>query len=167
MKRILVTGCNGYIGPHLIELLMEYGGFHVIGCDLNLFAADAWQTLPRPDEFYLKDFRDLTEQELRNVDSIVHLAAISNDPMGNRFKDPTLDINRVHLENITNIVEQYKSIIINWETSLDKNLKHYTLYKNDKIFIVTHYFRIISSYSKCFRCENFKFFLDNYWHLNR
>jgi nucleoside-diphosphate-sugar epimerase len=45
------------------------------------------------DHQYIGDVRDLPSECLRGVDAVVHLAAISNDPIGNRYEDVTLDIN--------------------------------------------------------------------------
>ena len=93
MKNILVTGHNGYIGPHMIEILKTNTDFKVFGCDINLFEDVAWRALPIPDIEWIKDFRELTEIELSSIDTVIHLAAISNDPMGELDPKITLDIN--------------------------------------------------------------------------
>lgn len=93
MKKILVTGHNGYIGPHLVKLLKE-AGHYVIGIDINLFSGCEWEVLPKPDEEWIKDIRQITEKELVGIDTIMHLAAISNDPMGDLNADITYSINR-------------------------------------------------------------------------
>ena len=93
MKNVLITGHNGYIGPHMIEVLRNKGGFNIFGCDINLFSDAAWRELPVPDVEWIMDFRDLTEQDLAQIDTVVHLAAISNDPMGELNPEITLNIN--------------------------------------------------------------------------
>ncbi|MEO8568817.1 MAG: SDR family oxidoreductase [Ginsengibacter sp.] len=91
--KIFVTGHNGYIGPHLISLLKEAGHF-VTGCDINLFnEAKIAEVIP-PDNELLKDIRDLTVDDLKGHDCIMHLAAISNDPMGDVNPEITYSINR-------------------------------------------------------------------------
>ncbi len=96
--RILITGNMGYIGPCLIERLREsYPGAELIGLDVGFFAnrlTDA-EILPecRADVQYFRDVRRLSADLLNGVDAVVHLAAISNDPMGNRFERVTMDIN--------------------------------------------------------------------------
>ena len=90
--KILVTGHKGYIGSHLVALLKEEG-HKVTGVDLNLFEECSWEKSVDPDAELLKDFRDLTLHELENLDCIMHLAAISNDPMGNLVEQLTYDVN--------------------------------------------------------------------------
>ena len=85
--RILITGHRGYIGPHLVKQLQERGHF-VTGVDIGYFDNCPWEPLPRADSEMQSDFRLLTERELEGHDCICHLAAISNDPMGDL--DPTL-----------------------------------------------------------------------------
>ncbi len=93
MKKVLVTGYLGYIGVHLVQILKEKG-FFVIGCDLGLFAGCEWESFQRPDEEWICDFRSIEESSLEGVDCIMHLAAISNDPMGDLDPEITYGINR-------------------------------------------------------------------------
>lgn len=91
--KILVTGHNGYIGAHLVPLL-KAKGHYVIGNDVNLFDGCEWEPLTKPDEEWIKDLRKITEQDLKGIDCVMHLAAISNDPMGDLNPQITYDINR-------------------------------------------------------------------------
>lgn len=93
MKKVLVTGHNGYIGAHLVPLLME-AGYYVIGNDINLYDGCHWESLTKPDEELIKDVRNITVKDLEGVDCIMHLAAISNDPMGDLNAHITYSINR-------------------------------------------------------------------------
>ena len=68
-------------------------GYEVIGCDLSLFPDAICQELVKPTVQLLKDFRDLTIEDLNNVDAIAHLAAISNDSMGRLDPGLTHSIN--------------------------------------------------------------------------
>lgn len=90
---IFVTGHNGYIGVHLVELL-QAAGHTVTGCDLNLFGGCEWEPLPTVDRELVKDVRDLTVEDLSGHDAVCHLAAISNDPMGDLNPELTLSVNR-------------------------------------------------------------------------
>ncbi|MEP7229615.1 MAG: SDR family oxidoreductase [Ginsengibacter sp.] len=91
--KIFVTGHRGYIGPHLVSLLKDAGHF-VAGCDINLFEEATISELVRPDKELHKDIRNLTVDDLDGYDCVMHLAAISNDPMGDLNPEITYSINR-------------------------------------------------------------------------
>jgi nucleoside-diphosphate-sugar epimerase len=91
--KIFVTGHRGYIGVHLVELLKS-AGHSVTGCDLGLFDGCEWEPAPRADRELVKDVRDVTPRELDGHDCVMHLAAISNDPMGELNPQITYQINR-------------------------------------------------------------------------
>ena len=91
--RVFVTGHRGYIGVHLVELLKEAGHF-VTGCDLCLFDGCEWEPFARPDRELLKDVRDIAPEDLEGHDCVMHLAALSNDPMGDIDSSITASINR-------------------------------------------------------------------------
>lgn len=100
--RVFVTGHKGYIGVHLVDLLKQ-AGHSVTGCDLGLFDGCAWEPCATPDRELIKDVRDLTERDVADHDCVMHLAAISNDPMGEINPQVTLSINRdgsVHLAKV-------------------------------------------------------------------
>ena len=92
MKRVLVTGNLGFVGTHVTKILLNQGHF-VMGCDLDLFPTQNLKNSATPHVQIKKDFRTLTLDDLKNIDSIVHLAAISNDPMGEIDEGLTFDIN--------------------------------------------------------------------------
>ncbi len=88
----------GYIGPCVVERLREsYPDAKLVGLDMGFFAKCLTNTeiLPecRVDLQYFADIRNYSTDLLADVDAIVHLAAISNDPMGNKFEKVTYDIN--------------------------------------------------------------------------
>lgn len=93
MKKVFVTGHNGYIGAHLVGLLKDKG-FTVVGCDVNLFDGCQWEDYQKPDTELIKDLRDVTLEELEGVDCVMHLGALSNDPMGDIDENITFSINR-------------------------------------------------------------------------
>ena len=90
--RVFVTGHRGYIGAHLVELL-KAEWHSVTGCDLGLFDGCEWEPLVSPDLELRRDVRGLTERDLEGHDAVMHLAAISNDPMGELDADLTYAVN--------------------------------------------------------------------------
>ena len=96
--KILITGNMGYVGPSVVnELRASYPDSTLVGFDIGYFGncVTSADILPecRVDIQYFGDIRQFPEEILNGVDAIVHLAGISNDPIGNRFEDVTLDIN--------------------------------------------------------------------------
>jgi len=89
--RILLTGHKGYIGA-VAGPLLEAAGHEVVGLDSDLFAGCDFGDLPNIAEIR-KDLRDLTRADLEGFDAVVHLAALSNDPLGNLDTELTYDIN--------------------------------------------------------------------------
>lgn len=95
---ILITGNMGYIGPCLVkQLRSSLPEARLIGLDTGYFAhcLTNSKVLPevRMDEQLFLDMRDLRPEHLEGVDTVIHLAAISNDPMGNTFEQATEAIN--------------------------------------------------------------------------
>jgi nucleoside-diphosphate-sugar epimerase len=98
IMNILITGNMGYVGPAVVkQLKSSYPDARLIGLDMGYFAhcLTAADILPECglDIQYFMDVRDVGMEMLAGVDAIVHLAAISNDPMGNAFEEVTLEIN--------------------------------------------------------------------------
>jgi nucleoside-diphosphate-sugar epimerase len=92
--RVLVTGHKGYIGAHLVALLKEQGHY-VAGCDVDLFDGCLWDPLVPPDREIALDYRRLTPRDLDGFDCVMHLAAISNDPMGALDAEVTRSVNAI------------------------------------------------------------------------
>jgi nucleoside-diphosphate-sugar epimerase len=100
--RVLVTGSDGYIGAVLAPYLAK-AGHEVLGLDSLLFADCTFGPEPERVETLAVDLRDVRPQHLDGFDAVVHLAAISNDPLGNLNPECTYDINHrasVHLARV-------------------------------------------------------------------
>jgi len=91
--KVLVTGHRGYIGVHLVDLLKQ-AGHQVTGCDLGLFNGCEWEPYARPDRELPQDVRTLEVRDLAGHDGVMHLAALSNDPMGELDPQLTYSVNR-------------------------------------------------------------------------
>ena len=95
--RVLVTGHNGYIGTILTPMLTDEG-FEVVGLDTNWFADCRFGWEPAEVETIEKDYRDVEVHDFKGFDSVIHLANLSNNPLGDLFVDLTHDIN--HLASV-------------------------------------------------------------------
>ena len=96
--KILITGNMGYIGPCVVSHFRScWPDAKLVGIDMGFFASCLTNVKILPeckvDVQYFADVRRISPDMLKDIDAIVHLAAISNDPMGNEFKNVTLDIN--------------------------------------------------------------------------
>lgn len=90
--RVLVTGHRGYIGSVMTRLLAA-AGHEVVGLDVDLYAACSFAGDPPAVPDVAVDVRDATAAALEGVEAVVHLAALSNDPLGELDADLTHDIN--------------------------------------------------------------------------
>jgi len=90
--RILLTGHKGYIGA-VAGPLLGSAGHEVIGLDADFFAGCGFGEAPPESPEIHKDIRDLAKEDLDGFDAVVHLAALSNDPLGNLNSDLTYGIN--------------------------------------------------------------------------
>lgn len=91
--RVLITGHDGYIGSVLTPM-MQAQDFEVVGLDTYYFGENTFGTTADDTVDTLrKDIRDLTADDLRGFDAVVHLAALSNDPLGNINEKWTYEIN--------------------------------------------------------------------------
>ncbi len=99
-KNVLVTGSEGYIGSVLMPMLLE-AGWHATGLDCCYYAhgnldgsySENWPVVR-------KDIRDLTPADFENFDAVVHLAALSNDPLGKLDETLTMEVNFLASEHL-------------------------------------------------------------------
>ncbi|GAA1332183.1 NAD-dependent epimerase/dehydratase family protein [Pseudonocardia xinjiangensis] len=91
--RVLLTGHQGYLGTVMAPILTA-AGHEVTGLDSGLFADCVLGSLDTPDVPGLStDLRDVTVDQLQGFDAVVHMAALSNDPLGSLAPEITYDIN--------------------------------------------------------------------------
>ena len=90
--RVLVTGHNGYIGTILVPMLQQHG-HEVVGLDTDYFRSCLFTGTVPDIESIAKDIRDVAAEDVAGFDAIVHLAGLSNDPLGDYKPHLTEDIN--------------------------------------------------------------------------
>lgn len=90
--RVLVTGHQGYLGTVMVPVLRE-AGHDVVGLDIGYFADCILGPVPDDGPSLLVDLRDVTPEQVDGFDAVVHLAALSNDPLGALTPQITHDIN--------------------------------------------------------------------------
>jgi nucleoside-diphosphate-sugar epimerase len=90
--RVLVTGHNGYIGSVMVRVLAQ-AGHDVTGLDSYLYEGSTFGDDSIPVRSIRKDVRDVEPRDLAGFDAVIHLAALSNDPLGCLDEACTYDIN--------------------------------------------------------------------------
>jgi len=90
--RVLLTGHQGYLGTVMAPVLTA-AGHDVVGLDSGLFADCVLGPAPQDPQTIAVDLRDVTEAQLEGFDAVIHLAALSNDPLGSLAPEITYSIN--------------------------------------------------------------------------
>jgi len=103
--KILVTGHNGYIGTILVPMLQS-DGHEVVGLDSDLYSRCTFGgTIPNVPGLR-KDIRDIEAADLEGFDAVMHLAALSNDPLGNLNPTLTYEINHKASVRLAQLAKQ-------------------------------------------------------------
>jgi nucleoside-diphosphate-sugar epimerase len=103
--RVLLTGHKGYIGAIAAPMLRD-AGHEVFGLDTDLFDGCEFAGGPSRIPEVRKDIRDLTSADLDGFDTVVHLAALSNDPLGNLDPNLTFEINHKASVRLAELAKQ-------------------------------------------------------------
>jgi nucleoside-diphosphate-sugar epimerase len=91
--RVLITGTEGYLGCLVAPTVVQQG-HEVIGLDTGYYKAGwLYNGLPLTVETVAKDIREVTEADFEGVDAVVHMAELSNDPIGDLLGDVTYQVN--------------------------------------------------------------------------
>src|SRR6476620_11433433 len=103
--KVLVTGHGGYIGTVLVPMFLK-AGHEVVGLDTHLYRSCTFGAEPVVVPEIVKDLRDVEASDLKGIDAVVHLAALSNDPLGNLDPQLTYDINHVASVNLARLAKE-------------------------------------------------------------
>jgi nucleoside-diphosphate-sugar epimerase len=95
--KILLTGSRGYIGTVMAPFLVE-AGHEVVGIDTDIYRRSTFGPWCESIRTLCKDVRAVEVSDLRGLDAVIHLAALSNDPLGDLNPRLTYDIN--HLASV-------------------------------------------------------------------
>lgn len=91
-NKVVVTGHLGYIGSVMVPVLRAKG-YHVRGIDIGYYEECLLKKTEGADSEIRKDIRNLTYDDLKGYDAVIHLAGLSNDPLGELKPDLTEEIN--------------------------------------------------------------------------
>ncbi len=103
--KVLVTGHSGYIGTILVPMLLEYG-HDVYGIDSNLFEDCTYTGEVVEIPSILKDVRDIEKSDIEGIEAIIHLAGLSNDPLGDYNPELTENINHKAAVSLASYAKQ-------------------------------------------------------------
>ena len=144
MKKIVVTGHNGFIGTHLVKLLKE-AGYYVIGIDTNYFNDDCkFSEHTKPDKEIKKDTRLISLEDIDGAYAICHLAGLSNDPLGALNENLTHEINYKASVNIAKLAK--KASVVKYIFSASCSM--YGISDEDKALDETSDFAPVTAYAK-------------------
>lgn len=104
--RVLVTGSQGYIGSVLLPILKKK--YNVHGLDIGYYDKNSFDSNTKEIPSMKKDIRDLTLRDIQDFDVIIHLAGLSNDPLGEFSPRLTKEINYEATINLAKLAKKAK-----------------------------------------------------------
>lgn len=103
--RVLVTGHQGYIGTVLVPVL-QAAGHSVVGVDTGYFRECLFGSPPEEIPGINADVRDIGPRDCMEFDAVIHLAGLSNDPLGHQYSELT---NQINLRGTIRVAKAAKS----------------------------------------------------------
>ncbi|MGI9534415.1 MAG: NAD-dependent epimerase/dehydratase family protein [Thermodesulfobacteriota bacterium] len=145
--RILVTGHKGYIGAVMVPMLLNEG-HDVVGLDSDLYVRCSFGKFDDLVPNIKKDIRDIELSDLEGFDAVIHLAGLSNDPLGDLDPKLTFDINYLASVNLARLAKEagvkrfvFSSSCSNYGASGDNlinenaEFKPVTIYGRSKVLV--------------------------------
>ncbi len=112
-KKLLITGCGGYLGSYLIPFILKQKNYEVIGYDIGFFkGCNLYENPEFENNLILKDARNLESSDIENCDSVIHLAGISNDPLNKLTSEKVYDPSRHYTMKIAKLCKSLKKKFI-------------------------------------------------------
>jgi nucleoside-diphosphate-sugar epimerase len=105
--KILVTGHLGYIGTVMVPMLIE-AGYDLVGIDSDLYGRCNYGDFKPVIPSIKKDIRDVELADLVGFDAVIHLAGLSNDPLGDLNPELTFEINHAASVNLAKLAKEAK-----------------------------------------------------------
>ena len=102
--KVLLTGSRGYIGTVMAPMLLK-AGHEVTGVDSDLYRRSTFGPWKESIRTVVKDVRQLETADLKGFDAVIHLAALSNDPLGDLNPNLTFDINHLGSVHIARLAK--------------------------------------------------------------
>ncbi len=131
-KKVIITGNLGYVGSVLTDYLIKKN-YEIIGVDLGWFKNDkVIKKINNKFKQYFKSFSNIAEKDISKADYIVHLAGVSNDPIGNEFKKITQKINVKETKELIDKVSKFKNIMFVFASSCSVYGFAENIYKTEK-----------------------------------
>jgi nucleoside-diphosphate-sugar epimerase len=106
--KVLITGNLGYVGSELTRYFLKKNkNIEIIGCDLNLYSNTyVKKNYSKIRKQIIKDYRNLNNHDLKEVSAIIHLAAMSNDPLGNLIAKETMAVNYLGVKTLIKLAKK-------------------------------------------------------------
>src|SRR3989344_4930136 len=104
--KLLITGFEGYIGTRLTRSAIK-AGHNVTGLDVGFYRdGNLGGGIENPPEIIRKDIRDISAEDLRGFDTVIHLSELSNDPLGENNPALTFEINNKGTKRVAELAKK-------------------------------------------------------------
>ena len=140
VMKVLITGNGGYIGVLLCDMLSK-SGYDITGLDTYFFEHSQLEDYSPPPKIIRKDIRDLELKDVQGYEAIIHLAGLSNDPLGSLNPSLTMEINYNATIRLAELAKaaKVKKFIFSSTCSVYGNSKHQFIDEEGELNPVTPY----------------------------